>query len=225
MSYNNKIEQKSKEWWDLKVGKISGTRFGQLISTRENSLIEELADEELNGYCEISDFEDEDMLFGTENEELAIDLYEKHSGIKFKRGGVLFNDTCDVHIASPDGLNDDDLDYLVVAEVKCTRHGKTQLKRFRKGIDSAHIPQVVNYFAVEPKVMEVHFVSYCPFRPERPLVIVKVKRDTILEAKETKKWGLEIITVQDKVNLALELLPKIKQEVTELKNSFKQLEF
>ena len=40
MNYLN-IEQKSQAWWDYKVGKISGTRFGQLISSRENMLIDE----------------------------------------------------------------------------------------------------------------------------------------------------------------------------------------
>ena len=40
-----KIEQKSPEWWAYKVGRVSGTRTGQLISARENSLIDEMLDE------------------------------------------------------------------------------------------------------------------------------------------------------------------------------------
>ena len=37
MSYL-KIEQHSTEWWQFKVGRVSGTRFGKLISGRDNGL-------------------------------------------------------------------------------------------------------------------------------------------------------------------------------------------
>ena len=56
MNYQ-RIEQKSPEWWKLKVGKVSGTRFGQLISNRENSLVEEIVNELLDGCCEHDDYE------------------------------------------------------------------------------------------------------------------------------------------------------------------------
>lgn len=221
MSYL-KIEQNTPEWWAYKVGKISGTRFGQLISSRENSLIEELADEIMNGYCEISDFEDEDIIFGKENESIAIDLYEEKSGITFERGGVLQSDTCKMHMASPDGIN---YEKGIVVEVKCTRHGKTHLKRFLNGVDSNYKTQVINYFAVDPKIKEVHFVSYCPFRPERPVVVQIITRDTVLERKETKARGIEETTVQDKVNLTAFFLVNAEKEVSQLINNFKQIEF
>ena len=221
MSYL-RIEQNSPEWWAYKVGKISGTRFGQLISSRENSLIEELADEIMNGYCEISDYEDEDIIFGKENESIAIDLYEEKSGLKFERGGVLQSDVCKMHMASPDAT---DYENGIVVEVKCTRHGKTHLKRFYNGIDSNYKPQIINYFAVDPKVMEVHFVSYCPFRSERPIVSQILKRDTVIERKETKSRGVEEMTIQDKVNLTNGLLINAEKEVNQLINNFKQIEF
>ena len=224
MSYL-RIEQNSPEWWAYKVGKISGTRFGQLISSRENSLIEELADEIMNGYCEISDYEDEDVIFGKENESIAIDLYEEKSGLKFERGGVLQSDVCKMHMASPDAINRDNPNYWIVSEVKCTRHGKTHLKRFWNGIDAKHLPQAINYFAVDPKVMEVHFVSYCPFRPERPIVSQILKRDTVIERKETKARGVEEMTIQDKVNSTNGLLVNAEKEVNQLINNFKQIEF
>ena len=63
-----KIEQKSPEWWAYKVGRVSGTRTGQLISTRENSLIDEMLDEMLDGFVKPNDFQTDEMLFGIENE-------------------------------------------------------------------------------------------------------------------------------------------------------------
>lgn len=216
MSYL-KIEQNTPEWWAYKVGKISGTRFGQLISNRENTLIEELADEIMNGYCEVSDYEDEDIIFGKENESIAIDLYEEKTGFKFERGGVLQSDTCKMHIASPDAVN---YESGIVVEVKCTRHGKTHLKRFLNGIESSYKPQVINYFAVDSKIQEVHFVSYCPYRPERPLVVYVIKRDTQIYESARK-----METVQEVCDKVAYFLSKAESNVMDLITNFKQIEF
>lgn len=216
MSYL-KIEQNTPEWWAYKVGKISGTRFGQLISSRENSLIEELADEIMNGYCEISDFEDEDIIFGKENESIAIDLYEEKSGLKFERGGVLQSDTCKMHMASPDAII---YEKGIVVEVKCTRHGKTHLKRFYNGIESNYKPQIINYFAVDPKINEVHFISYCPYRPERPLVVYVVKRETPIYDTSRKTE-----TVQEVCDKTAYFLSRAENNVMDLIEQFKQIEF
>lgn len=220
------IDQLSPEWWALKVKKVSGTRWGEMTSGRDNSLIEELADEAMNKCCEMDDYVSDDMQFGIDNEPISIDKYEKRSGIKFKRGGVIISDLYpEIHMASPDGYNDDNPEYIIIAETKCTQKGKIHLRRFRKGIDTKYLPQVINYFAVEPKVQEVHWFSYCPFRPERELVPIVFKRDTVVESKETKKDGITVKTIQDKVNEGLAILPLLEAEVNELINNFKQLEF
>ena len=216
MSYL-KIEQNTPEWWAYKVGKISGTRFGQLISSRENSLIEELADEIMNGYCEISDFEDEDIIFGKENESIAIDLYEEKSGLKFERGGVLQSDVCKMHMASPDAIN---YEKGIVVEVKCTRHGKTHLKRFYNGIESNYKPQIINYFAVDTKINEVHFISYCPYRIERPLVVQIIKRDTEIYNSSKKKE-----TVQNVCDNTAFFLSEAETNINDLIEQFKNIEF
>ena len=217
-----KIEQRSPEWWNYKCGKISGTRFGQLISDRENTLVEELADEILNGHCTQSDFENEDIIFGIENEDIAISKYEAISGLKFIRGGVMQSILFDNHIASPDAITNDK---KIVLEVKCTMHGATHLKRFLKGIDSVYKNQVINYFAVSDDVEEVHWISYCPFRPEREIIAIIFKRDTILETKEFKTKPTEIITIQDKVVEGRFRLNGIKESVNNLISEFIKIDF
>lgn len=221
MNYQ-RIEQRSQEWWELKVGKISGTRFGQLISTRENTLIDDMANEILNGQCEWDDFENEDMLFGVENEPIAIELYEQQSGINFERGGVIISEKYpNIHMASPDAVN---LENGVVLEIKCTQHGKTQINRFRMGVESKYMPQIINYFAVSDDIKEVHWVSYCPYRTERPLVIHIFDRNTIVEYKELKS-GVTTKTIQDKVNESIEQLIPFQINLKELINKFKTIEF
>ena len=215
MNYQ-KIEQLSPEWWALKVGKISGTRFGQLISTRENSLIDECLNELLDGYIEPDDYENEDLLYGRENEKAAIDLYEQISGIIFsERGGVIISDYSSLSIASPDAVN---LDSGIVCEAKCTMHGKTQIKRFRKGIESDKLPQIINYFAQSDDVKEVHWISYCPFRSERPLVSYIFTPDTIIDEKKKT-------TIAELVVLGRTKLIDFEQELEKLKNEFITFDF
>jgi hypothetical protein len=221
MNYQQ-IEQKSPEWWALKVGKVSGTRFSQLISTRENSLVYKMANEILDGCVKIDDYESEEMQFGTENEPIALDLYEQRTGVKFERGGVLLSDFSEIHMASPDGTN---LERGIIAEVKCTMNGETQIKRFVEGIESDKLGQIVNYFACSNDVKEVHWISYCHFRPERDIVSIVFNRETVVKRKETKSRGLEVETIADLVEKGLKALPELETEINEVIKSFKQLDF
>jgi predicted phage-related endonuclease len=216
------IQQRSKDWFDLKVGKVSGTRFAQIISERDNKLPFELANEILDGYITPEDYTNEEIQFGIDNEEIAISKYESFSGIKFLRGGVMLSDENDNHMASPDGIT---LDFDIVAEIKCTIHGATQIERFFSGIPKNYIPQICNYFAVHPKLKEVHFISYCPYRPERELVVHVVTRDYVVSKKEYKTKPDEILTIQDIVNESIPKMTKIKSEVLELISNFIKIEF
>jgi len=216
MKYLN-IEQKSQEWWDYKVKKVSGTRFGQLISSRENMLIDEMVNEALDGCCEMNDYENDDMQFGIENEPIALDLYEQMTGLKLKRGGVIASDFSNIHMASPDAVSECE---TIVIESKCTMNGKIHIARFRKGIEPQYKPQVVNYFACSDSVKEVHFISYCPFRSERPLIIIKFTLDSIIE-QNTKKS----ITIREKVAEGRSKLPVLEKEVDELIADFTKIDF
>lgn len=215
------IEQGSQEWRDLKVKKVGGARFGQATSSRENNLVCEMVGEALDGCISQDDYISEDMQFGIDNEEPAIDLYEQKTGLKFDRGGVIMSDFSDIHMASPDGITQD---RKIVVEVKCTQLNHVHLKRFVSGIDSKYLPQCINYFAVSDDVEEVHFVSYCPFRQERPIVAIILKRDTVIAIKETKTATIKT-TVQDKVIEGRALLLPIEKEVNELIESFTKVDF
>jgi hypothetical protein len=223
------IIQLSPEWWALKVGKISGTRYGQVISGRENNLIFELINENLSGYIEQDDFTTDDMTFGRENESKALDLYEEKSGIKFERGGVIMSDFSDIHMASPDGIN---IKLGIVAEVKCTQHGAKQIKRFFKGPEPEYPPQIKNYFAVSDEVKEVHWISYCPYRPERPLVVhiykrndisgyEKIETETTDEKGKVKKTKIEVpYTIHEESIQGRNLIVQVNAEIVRMTNEF-----
>lgn len=209
------IQQNSPEWWDLKVGKISGTRFGQLISTRENMLIEELANEIMDGYIEPEEYVSEDMQFGIDNEPIALDKLESILNVKFIRGGVIQSDFHENHIASPDAHFVNERGNITVIEVKCTRDGKKHLKRFREGAESCYRGQILNYLACSDDIDEVIWASYCPFRPEREIVYISYTRESsVLSNRKPVSFG-------DMVEVGRALLAETMVNVNELINAFK----
>lgn len=200
MNYK-RIQQLSPEWWALKVGKVSGTRYGQVTSGRKNGLVFELVDEIIKGYIEQDDFTNDDVQFGVDNEPIALDLYEEKCGIKFDRGGVIISDFSDISMASPDAVN---IERGIVVEVKCTMDGSKQIERFFIGPETSHMPQIKNYFAQSNDVKEVHWISYCPYTPVRPLVIWIYTRDQF-----------ELETIKGR-----ELLKALENEVTDKRTKF-----
>jgi len=193
------FQQRSEDWYNYKVARIGGTRFGQVISGKKNRLVYDLVNEKLNGYPELDDYIDDDMQFGIDNEPIAADLYEINSELKLIEIGLIQSIKNDIHIASPDRIANDS---SVVVEIKCTRNGAIHLERFFDGVDSKYLPQIKNYFAVSDKVKEVHWVSYCPYRLERPLVIHIFKREMF--EKDYSKWSEQINAIEkdvkDKMN-------------------------
>jgi len=196
------MKQGSPEWFELKRGKIGGTRFGQVISGRDNMLVYELINEQRSPWMDLSDgFVSEDMQFGIDNEPVAREEYSKETGIEFIEVGAIVSEDSNIHLASPDGLAGHR-----VLEVKCTQNGALHIQRFFKGVETKHLPQIKNYFAVSDDVTEVHWVSYCPDRYERPLVTHIFTLDTIIEKNKTIRdlipfWRAEIQKIQTEIEV------------------------
>jgi hypothetical protein len=188
--------QGSPEWHELKRGSIGGTRFGQVISGRKNSLIYELLNERLSPWMEHEDdFVSDDMQFGIDNEPVARELYSKLTGLTFTVPGLIHSDFSKIHHHSPDGLT---ADFEDVLEIKCTRNGTKQIIRHFEGVDKEHLPQIINAFAVSDKVKRVHWVSYCPERFERPLVYYILTSDMF--TADIEKCRAEIAKIEAKLN-------------------------
>jgi len=172
-------EQRSETWYRLRAGSIGGNRLGSATSGRKNRLAYDLLNEQLNGIAQMDDYINDDMMFGIENEPIARDKYSGQCGIKFAECGLIQSEQSAIHHASPDGIN---LERGIVLEIKCTANGAIHLQRFFEGVEPAHIPQIVNYFAVSDEIKEVHWVSYCPERTERPLIVFLFDRDTYTDS-------------------------------------------
>lgn len=206
----SRVAQLSPEWHQLKKGRIGGTRFAQVISGRKNRLIYELLDERLSDFIAPDPFISEDMQFGLDNEEYAVKAYSKQSGIRFGKVGAILSEQSDIHLASPDRMN---RRKGIVLEIKCTQHGDIHIKRHFEGVDPEYMPQIINYFAVSDDVKEVHWVSYCPFRRERPLVVRKFTRDSeIPDGKTTTTIGEAAQAGRDRIKQIEADLIRMEQE-------------
>jgi len=186
-------KQLSHEWWDAKVGSIGGTRYGQVVSTKKNRLIYNLINERLNGNIMQDDYTNDDIEFGNDNEPIARQLYIEKTGIEFKEVGMIKSDYSTMHHASPDGLSD----CGKVLEIKCTPNGEIHIQRFFEGVESGYMPQIMNYFAVSDEVKEVHWISYCPYREERPLIEYVFKASDY--ADKIKEARMKIAAIENEV--------------------------
>jgi hypothetical protein len=187
-------EQRSEEWCRLRAGSIGGVRFGQVLSGRKNRLIYDLLNESLNGYAELDDYINDEMQYGLEQEPIACDAYSLQSGIPLEKVGMILSDHSRIHHASPDRIN---IDRGIVVECKSTQNGSIHLQRFFEGVESEHKPQIQNYFAVSDDVKEVHFISWCPNRPERPLIAWIFTSDMF--TKEIEIGRAEIKKIENKL--------------------------
>jgi putative phage-type endonuclease len=186
----SRVKQRTTRWYDMRKGQIGGTRFGAVISNRKNKLLYELLNERLSDYSVEDTFINDQMQFGLDNEPYARKAYIKKSGIRFSQVGLIYSDFSKIHHASPDGIN---RRMGLVLEVKCTQDGSKQIQRFFDGIEPEYMPQIINYFAVSDSIKSVHWVSYCPMRTERPMVIHIVNReDHLLEIEVGRKKILDI---------------------------------
>jgi len=207
------IPQRSDEWWQYKCGKISGTRYGKVVSTRDNKLKYELLDERDKGYIERDDYENEDMQFGNDQEPIARAEIIRTTGVTFDNGGIIVSDFFpEIHMHSSDGIFEG-----IVLEIKSTSDGAIHRRRFFEGPESNYMPQIINPFVCSDDVKEVWWYSWNPFVQIRTLIKHIFTRETILsEATKTKP----AITIQDAVIEGRKQIGLLQAELKDMEDRF-----
>lgn len=128
------IEQGSQEWLELRVGKVTASKFkdvmtngkGGNLSVTAKSYMIKLVCEILRGEP-MPFFENDSMRWGTETEPQARAMYELKNDVDVKE--VAFVELNDFVGVSPDGLVGDN----GLLEIKCP-NTETQIKRFLDGV-------------------------------------------------------------------------------------------
>lgn len=211
--YHN-LEQGSTEWFEIKHGKIGGTRSKQLFIKSDTLLIELLAeitepfDEDLESY------KSDAMENGTYLEPQARIELSKYCGVEFLEVGWIQSDNLLLGV-SPDGISKC---ATIGCEIKCPEAKKHLRTCLKNEIPLDNINQCIHNFAVNSKLETFYFVSY---RPEsiKPMFVQKLTRESLVnigtEAKPNfQPIGVVVAMIEKETELLQE---KINESLNKLK--------
>jgi len=176
------IEQRSDEWFDLRMGKVTGTGLKKILSSRSRSdyfyeVLAERLTNELNR-------EESALDRGVRLESEAITEFEKISGKLIDTAGFCQSDENEWIGYSPDGLIKVGNTYSEDVEVKCLA-SKNHLRVWLENIiPEEYDAQIIEAFIVNPKLKKRYFVSYDPRIAVHPIHIIEVNRKDVEEKIE-----------------------------------------
>jgi putative phage-type endonuclease len=187
------------EWLQARKTKITGSRLKDIVVLRGNNKkigFWELLAERL----QIEDGEsDNPMQRGTDLESEAIKAFEEHEGKVVNTDLVIWiRDDNDSVAISPDGY----INETEAVECKSLSSARHLQAYFEQKIPDEYWFQVLQYFIVNEKLEQLHFVMYDPRIPQKPYFKITVDRST----------------VQEEVDEYLEYQKKVIEEVNELAN-------
>ena len=194
--YYFNIEQKSSEWFEIKHGKIGGTRAKELF-VKSDTLLFKLLAEHVEPFDEDSDdegYQSEAMERGSYLEPEARQELNKYTNLEFIECGWIQSSHKLMGI-SPDGITSD---LENQCEIKCPQaiaHLKIVLY---EQIPIEYVNQCVHAFTCNDKLKNLFFVSYRPECKIKPLFVKKLTRDSIVNNGTIAKP--KNVSIQELVN-------------------------
>lgn len=197
------LEQKSNEWLNARLGKVTGTGLKKIVGTKttRDEYFYELLAQRLS--CEPHDDENA-MERGDRLEEEARQEFERVYKKKVERIGFILSDENQNIACSPDGLIKNKGVYNEALEIKCLSS-----KNYLKAVIENQIPkdyyaQVVNYFIVNDDLKKLYFFLYDPRVQIKPYHTIEVLKEEIKD---------DIINYKQQ---ALETLNRVESTIQEL---------
>ena len=193
----SEILQRTPEWFELRLGKVTASRIGDLMaktrsgySASRANYMAELAIQRLTGTVE-QGFTSQDMQWGISQERYARAAYSFFTDNKVDEIAFIGHPTIEQAGASPDGLIGKD----GLVEIKCPKSATHLDTLLSAKINNKYILQMQWQMACSGRKW-CDFVSFDPRFPERwKLFIKRVKRDNKLIAEitdEVKKFLAEL---------------------------------
>lgn len=189
------MEQGSEEWFAVRLGKVTASRFKDAMAGGTGASKETLLDDLLSDIDRVEDAEKEDsytnkyMQWGSEKESAARNEYEEQVGLKvIQVGFVELNKFVGV---SPDGLIGED----GLIEIKCPKSSTHMRYRRKDKFPTTYAKQVQGQLWVTGRKW-CDFVSFDP-RSKHSLWHIRVERDETLIAR-----------IEKEINVFVELLKK-----------------
>lgn len=202
------LQQRSAEWFQSRLGVITGSRAKKVFSSTNLSFMDELIAERFTGKMEET-FQSKAMEHGVLFEPEALNKYIEKTGNDAREIGFCVHDTYPFIAVSPDALVLHRNRYVGGVEIKCPSTRK-HIEYIRQNkIPSEYKHQVLHYFVVCETIDWLDFVSYDPRLPKANLFIKRVTRQELLE--DIAKAEQQYLKFYDK-------LQKYEQQIIETIN-------
>jgi putative phage-type endonuclease len=171
------VPQGSKDWFEYRKGKISGTMLGDLYSKRGTRKIGfyELIAERLA----IEPDDENRMDRGLRLEEEACELFTEKTGKKVDRVGICQHDKYPEIIQSPDGLIKNGKKYTEALEIKCLSPARHIQAVVENKVPVEFEAQVNQYFIVNDDLKTLYMLFYDPRIASVPYHVIEVQRDEL----------------------------------------------
>ena len=181
------VEQRSAEWFAIRLGRITGTSLKDLMNKKpvtQCALFYRLAAEACGDQEQKELFTSKDMQLGIDREPIA----RLKAGPEYKEYGFITNSNIPNAGLSPDGLTEDLKNGV---EIKCPGW-KSHINTLITGeIPDEYKWQVVHYFVVVEELEEMLFYSYRPENTKHNEVRVVVTRAEMAIEIEAAKARLK----------------------------------
>lgn len=165
------------EWLDGRIGKITGSKLGDLITKRGTG-------KKIGYYQLIADRlgipadDEKPMDRGSRLESEAIEAFQKSTGKKVDTSLVIWSRDDNKDIAfSPDGF----IGETEMTEVKCLASARHIEAWLTKKIPSDYDEQVIQAFIVNEKLEKLYFIFYDPRLIAKPFFYFTVERSEVQE--------------------------------------------
>jgi len=169
------VEQRTKEWFQMRLGVITGSRCKNIFRSNNLSFIDELIAERLSGEI-VESPTTAAMRHGIMMEPVALDEYRMRTGHDAREIGFCIHDNLDYLAISPDALVYQNGTPIGGVEIKCpSTKNHIQYIRMNK-VPSEYLSQVLHYFIVIDSLEWVDFVSFDP-RIQKKLFIFRLNRN------------------------------------------------
>ena len=174
------LPQRSQQWFEARLGVITGSRAKQVFAKNNLPFIDELIAERMTGTIPES-FTSDAMKHGILFEPEAIRVYEETTKYKVEEIGFCVHDKYPFIAVSPDGLVKVDGKYQGAVEVKCPS-SKKHIEYIRIGrVPAEYKAQVLHYFVVVDDLQWLDFVTYDPRMKSHKINVHRVHRNEIQE--------------------------------------------
>lgn len=195
------LEQRSPEWFQARLGTITGSRAKKVFASNNLPFVDELIAERMTQTVEDS-YTSPAMEHGILFEPEALKTYNERTGNEALEVGYCVHDHYEWLAVSPDALVFDKGVAIGGVEIKCPS-SKKHIEYIRQDkVPNEYKYQVYHYFIVIDTLEWLDFVTYDPRNSQRDIHVVRVTRE------ELKAELAEVFTAYMKFYAKLEKYEK-----------------